>query len=520
VIAAKKAASASRGTRILLVDDNPDNLVSLEATLEGIGDEIVSVQSGEEALRQLLQSDFAAILLDVKMPEMDGFEAAELIRARRRSRHTPILFLTAYRNDAQLFRGYDLGAVDFLFKPIVPEILRSKVAVFTEMARNTELLREQASVLAKAEQKFRSLLEATPDAMLITREEGTIELVNSHAQQLFGYNRQALLGRNLRSLVPRWDHAGQAGRVAAPRLNGQTMPETDPQGIRRDGTRFPVEISLSPLLTEEGLLITSVIRDVTERKRSEESIHRLNAELERRVAERTAELMRSNEALRQFAWAASHDLQEPLRMVITYSQWLERHYKHQLQDAEQFLGYVTEGATRMSNLLDALRKYIQTSEAGEEEAVATEAASVLDQAIKNLRSAIEESGAIITRDPLPTVVAVPVLLLGLFQNLIGNAIKYKGELPPEVHVSAELEAGEWLFRVRDNGMGIEPQYHQRIFGVFKRLHRDAYPGTGIGLAICKTAAEQMGGRIWVESELGRGATFCFTIPTARGAEQQ
>src|SRR5213076_2348958 len=149
--------------KILLVDDSPENLVSLEAALYGLGQDLIMAQSGMEALRHLLNDDFAAILLDVKMPEMDGFEAAELIRARRRSRHTPILFLTAYRNDAQLFRGYDLGAVDFLFKPIVPEILRSKVAVFTEMARNTELLREQASVLAKAEQKFRALLEATPD---------------------------------------------------------------------------------------------------------------------------------------------------------------------------------------------------------------------------------------------------------------------------------------------------------------------------------------------------------------------
>src|SRR5262249_17236218 len=163
----------------LLVDDNPDNLVSLEATLEGLGDEVVTAQSGAEVIRHFLENDdFAAILLDVKMPGMDGFEIAELIRTRKNSRNTPILFLPSYRNDDHLFRGYDLGAVDFLFKPIVPEILRSKVAVFVELARNTQRLREQTEALIKTEQKFRSLLESAPDAMFITHLDGEIELVN------------------------------------------------------------------------------------------------------------------------------------------------------------------------------------------------------------------------------------------------------------------------------------------------------------------------------------------------------
>ena len=158
--------------KILLVDDSPENLVSLEAALDRLGQELVLARSGTEALRHLLEDDFAAILLDVKMPEMDGFQTAEMIRARKRSRHTPILFLTGYKSDEQLFRGYDLGAVDFLFKPIVPEILRSKVGVFVELSRNTALLQRQAEVLGKAEQKFRSLLEAAPDAMIISSEDG------------------------------------------------------------------------------------------------------------------------------------------------------------------------------------------------------------------------------------------------------------------------------------------------------------------------------------------------------------
>src|SRR5579883_3442655 len=193
--------------KILLVDDNPENLVSLEAALDGLGQELVLARSGMEALRHLLEDDFAAILLDVKMPDMDGFQTAELIRARKRSRHTPILFLTGYKSDDHLSRGYDLGAVDFLFKPIVPEILRSKVSVFVEMARNTQLLREKTEVLAKAEQKFRALLEVTPDAMFITRSDGEIVMVNSHTKDLLGYERRDLVGRNLRTVVPDW-HPG------------------------------------------------------------------------------------------------------------------------------------------------------------------------------------------------------------------------------------------------------------------------------------------------------------------------
>ncbi len=199
--------------KILLVDDTPENLVSLEAALDGLGEELVLANSGKEALRHLLEDDFAAILLDVRMPEMDGFETAELIRSRPRSRQTPILFLTGYRNEEHLFRGYDLGAVDFLFKPIVPEVLRSKVAVFVELSRGNarlqeqaDALRTQAAVLQKAEQKFRSLLEAAPDAMVVCREDGEIVMVNSQTEILFNCRREKLITRNIRALVPAWEY--------------------------------------------------------------------------------------------------------------------------------------------------------------------------------------------------------------------------------------------------------------------------------------------------------------------------
>jgi PAS domain S-box-containing protein len=263
--------------KILLVDDNEDNLVSLEAALDSLNQELILARSGTEALRYLLENDFAAILLDVKMPDMDGFETAELIRTRKRSQHTPILFLTAYRNEEHLFRGYDLGAVDFLFKPIVPEILRSKVAVFVELARSAQIQQAQAAILAKAELKFRSLLEAAPDAMLITTESGHIALANSRADDLFRYTRQELLASNIRLLVPEWslDARGRVGELNA---------------VRKDGTSFPSEITCSPLQTEEGVLVTSAIRDITQRKQNEQ-----------RIAEQSQQLQQMNRELRNLS---------------------------------------------------------------------------------------------------------------------------------------------------------------------------------------------------------------------------
>lgn len=232
--------------------------------------------------------------------------------------------------------------------------------------------------------------------------------------------------------------------------------------------------------------------------------------IQRKKAEE--ELIRSNTELQDFAYVASHDLQEPLRMVSSYLQLLERRYKDQLdQDADEFIAYAVDGATRMQTMINDLLSYSRiTTKAKPFRPVDSE--SVFKQAVANLGIAIEENSAVVDHSPLPSVLADESQLERLFQNLIGNAIKFHGEKPPEIHVAVEPNGGDWLFSVKDNGIGIDPDYNERIFKIFNRLHNKTdYPGTGIGLAECKKIVERHGGRIWVESEPGKGSTFYFTI---------
>lgn len=240
--------------------------------------------------------------------------------------------------------------------------------------------------------------------------------------------------------------------------------------------------------------------------------------LERRRAElalqaHVTELARSNEELQQFAYVASHDLQEPLRMVASYTQLLARRYKGRLDtDADEFIGFAVDGVNRMQRLIQDLLAYSRVGTKGHE-FKPLQAGPVLDKVLVNLQPLLAESGGSVTQGPLPQVLADETQLGQLLQNLVGNAVKFRGTAPVRVRVEAERQADVWRFTVADNGIGIEPQYFERIFIIFQRLHnKEDYPGTGIGLAICKKIVERHGGRIGLESQPGQGTTFWFTLP--------
>ncbi|WP_434664338.1 PAS domain S-box protein [Paraburkholderia sp. A3BS-1L] len=366
----------------------------------------------------------------------------------------------------------------------------------------------------RAEERLRLVVEAAPNAMIMVNRAGHIVLVNSQAERVFGYSRDELLGLGIDELVPARLRAGHPAWRAAFFGDPKSRPMGTGRhlyGLRRDGSEFPVEIGLNPIETDEGMFVLAAVVDITERRRAEDALQ-----------ERTDELARSNRDLEQFAYVASHDLQEPLRAVAGPLQLLQRRYEGQLDArADEYIGHAVEGAARMQALIEDLLTYSRVGRA-ENVFQPTECEAALDYALKNLSTAIEEAGAQVHREPLPAVRAIAPQLSLLFQNLVGNAIKFRRkEGPVEIRVGAEARGAGWQFRVEDNGIGIDAQYFERIFLIFQRLHtRRDYPGTGIGLALCKRIVERHGGRIWVESEPGKGTTFFFTLPGQGGSESR
>jgi PAS domain S-box-containing protein len=425
--------------------------------------------------------------------------------AERLLRQVQQVFATGQRlSDETPYTGLagTVGYYEYFFCPVLG--ISGAVELIAGSSHDITVRKAAEKHLVQMEARYRGLLEAAPDAMVVVNQDGEIVLLNVQAEKRFGYSRDELVGQKVTNIIPE----GFAERLIADgtRTPAQALEQQIGTGIeltgrRKDGTGFPIEIMLSPLESAEGILVTAAIRDITTRKRAESQL-----------VLKVEELNRSNAELEKFASLASHDLQEPLRMVASYTQLLSKRYQGKLgSDADEFIGFAVEGANRMQRLIQDLLVYsrIGTGGAG---LLDVSSETAVRQAIENLRGSIEESGARVTHDPLPMVQADERELTQLFQNLVGNAIKYQGPGIPSVHISATRNGKKWMFSVRDNGLGIEPRYFEKIFVIFQRLHkRDEFAGTGIGLAICKKIVERHGGRISIESQLGQGSTFHFAL---------
>ncbi|WP_372781030.1 PAS domain S-box protein [Litorivivens sp.] len=362
----------------------------------------------------------------------------------------------------------------------------------------------------EADAKFRNLLDSAPDAMVIVGDNGEIVLANKQTESVFGYSQDELVGQPIEILMPKrfqGKHAHHRQSFFVTPIVREMGRNLELFGQKKTGQEFPVEISLSPLETKEGLLVSAAIRDITERKDKEVELNRYAQQLESK-----------NQELEQFAYIASHDLQEPMRTVSSFAGLLLDEYRGQLdQNADTYLQYISDSSQRMTLLIKGLLDY---SRIGSQSTLSlVKCDDLLSELRQDLEVIIVEQHATVRHSGLPELVTYGNELRQLLQNLLSNAIKFhKPGCPPEVTVSATKHEAFWQFTVQDNGIGIDPLYQDRVFMIFHRLHTtDEYEGTGIGLAHCKKIVELLGGTLWLDSEPGVGSQFHFTVPD-RSAE--
>lgn len=535
---------------ILLVDDTLQNLIALEAVLSDLGQNLVKARSGEEALRLLLRQEFAVILLDVNMPGLNGFETAELIRQRKSTEHIPIIFVSAIStSDTHLFKGYSLGAVDYIFTPVVPDVLRSKVTVFVELLKKTEEAKWQAEQLRLLEEKEHRerLNEAarrielqtkqnrfftlSVDLLAITDFQAMFKELNPAWHLVLGYSEAELKAR------PFWDHMDESDRALTRGALARAVELQKPISFEAQyqcadrSVRF-FSWTVAPYPAEQLLYLFA--RDVTDARRAEREIRKLNVDLEQRARQLGATNMElqneigtrqraeialheSNSALEAFSYSVSHDLRAPLRAMQGFAKVLLEDYGTVLdQMGRECAMRIVSAAERMDGLVQDLLVFsrlghtkLDLSPVRLHESV-LETLVTLEYEIKNKNASID------VREPLPKVLAHPTTLNQILQNLVGNALKF---IPvgqdPKVKIWSEINDGLATVWVEDNGIGIPLENQDRIFKVFERLHgADEYPGTGLGLAIVRKGVERMNGSVGVESTAGAGSRFWIKLPLA------
>lgn len=381
-----------------------------------------------------------------------------------------------------------------------------------------------ARAQSASEARLASIVASAMDAIITIDSEQRVVLFNTAAERLFGCAAAEAIGTPVESFIPpryRAAHAEYVRRFSETGTTSRAMGRLGAlAGLRCDGSEFPIEASISQVEVDGQKLYTVILRDISERVRAEAEIHRLNADLERRVEQRTAELARanaallkSNQELQQFAHVAAHDLQTPLRSISGFAQLLRQDCQGKYGErADLFVQQLVDNTRRMQTLIQDLLAYAELGDAARP-FQPVDCRKVFDDVLAALAAPIADTGAQVSCGELPVVMGERTMLTQLLQNLVDNGIKYRGEASPRVHVAAVRQGTEWVFSVSDNGIGIASKHQERIFEVFRRLHTpQAYPGTGIGLAICRRVVEHHGGRIWVESESGKGSVFKFTLP--------
>jgi PAS domain S-box-containing protein len=539
---------------ILLVDDRPENLLALEAILEPLGQRLVRAPSGEAALRCLLERDFAVILLDVQMPEMNGFETARMIKARERTRFIPIIFLTAISKEEEyVFEGYSVGAVDYMFKPFQPAVLRSKVQVFVELYRQQRRIAEQEQQLRdverrelemrhmhellQSEARFRDIVGTAMDAIVIFDQSGTIRLINAAAERVFATTSKDTIGQSIDRFFPDGmssdriaelceGHAQAFGAAAA----GPTRAAgTEPLVAQRaSGDSFPIEASVSCLGGPGGPTYTLIVRDVSERMAHERALKQqavslaesagelkqLNEELHRRQLD----LERAMTARSRFYASMSHELRTPINAVLGYSTLLLERIYGPLNDKQVEGIERTQKAAR--HLLELVNDVLDLSkiEAGKIDLrlQPVEFPGLIEDLFVTVRPLADEHGSTLTLtqtlDRPTSIISDPRRLRQILLNLLSNAIKFGRGKPIEVAVE-RTAAGGMTIGVADQGDGISTEDQERIFHEFVQLGKtQLQDGTGLGLPISRRLAELLHGSLTVESTLGVGSTFYLRLP--------
>ncbi|UQN09120.1 ATP-binding protein [Deinococcus sp. QL22] len=527
---------------ILIVDDQDAKRMALAAALEPLGHNVVLASSGREALRLLLQDEYAVILLDVRMPDMDGFETASFIRSRQQTELTPIIFVTAHdRAEADMLGGYSLGAVDFIFSPVRAEVLRAKASVFVELHLKTltvqsherrlreleareaqeiqeRLRHEREQERRQAQQEMRKLssaLEQTADPVFITSRDGTIEYVNPAFETVTGYSRAEALGQRP-NLLNSGTHASTLFQDMWETLLRGEAYRSEVVNRRKNRTLYYEEKTVTPIKDERGVIthFVSTGKDVTERKRIEAELLALNTLLEERVQQRTAELEEVNAELEAFAYSISHDLRTPLRHIASFADLLQRDTEQLLPvKAAKHLGIIQDSARRMDWLINDLLEFART---GRQDLnfhpVPLE--NLVQEVIRHLQA--EDGGSSVQWNvhSLPVLYGDLPALRQVLTNLLSNAMKYsRDRVQPRIEIWGTTGVDEQIIHVRDNGVGFDMAYSHKLFGVFQRLHSPAaFEGSGIGLANVKRIVLRHGGRVWAESHENQGATFSFALP--------